>query len=469
MQAGGQGFDPPNLHKPNLNGTSMWDFASVRLQNVIAKNQNALVIGFCFIIFSLRGINSLLDQFLYAEDGVWLSSVIREGFFSASFNSRPDYPILIQGILLEIVSETGRGIFHDPVIHSPQLIFLISTLFLTGVFFFIFLALKKWLSAIHAFLGVALTALVPVGITSNEIFGRILQLGFFLPVFCWAILALRLESRSKAKNYVYDLLVGMSFFTNPITLVTAWAQIFLSKPSALQSTRKFIRDWQLLLLISVLFVAQQLLFRAPGQGGIPGGLNSAGILGYFTRSSLFSIVGLPYTQANLGIWFMLSLVFLAFCWFGWRKMAPTNRNSSTTLFALWFLVTIIGLIARPGLTNFTITSQSSFPDRYFLASNIFFILFSLSVLIGQHEKVPHQKSGRKKSLWVLLVIALLASQAFEFNGPRMIIVTDENYSWKKSVCSVEKNTEDNSRTLKLWPDGWTANFPVSEFAQKSCE
>ena len=469
MQAGGQGFDPPNLHKLKLNGSTMKDFTTAGSRNSLTLIQNLVVFVVCFFVITVRSINSFTEPFLYAEDGVWLSNVLQQGFLGAAFNSRPDYPIFLQASLLQIVTVIGKLIFGSPLSQSPLIISVVSNLFLTVVFYFIYLALRKTFTFSIASVILALAVFVPVGITSNEIYGRILQIGFFLPAWCWAIVELRSAPGSKLRNLMFDLLIGLSIFTNPITVVTVWCHIFLRKPSALLRLSEFAKTWWTLIAITLIFLGQEITIRVPGTGGIPGGLNPQGIVGYFVRSSVFSIIGYPYTIGSLYFWLGMSIVLAILCWVGWWKLTPTYRSNSSTLFVLWLVLTTGGLIARPGLTGFTVTNASSFPDRYFIASNIFFTLFVFSLLFGERIKNLSTKTQIRKTLLALSLLCVIGSQAFELAGPRMIIATDVNYSWHDNVCQARKVSLNNSFSLNLWPDGWAASFPSSALNQKNCE
>lgn len=157
------------------------------------------------VLLFMRNPDPIIHPTLYAEDGTWVALALTNGWINALVNARPDYFVVLNILLLFIATKISFFLkWQSSIIPSTKYRYSFI-LFFSGVGTFCFFTMRKVMPYWFAFIGFLLIILLPLGGTQNEIIGRILQIGFYMPLLATLLLFGRDQLRNKWKNILLML------------------------------------------------------------------------------------------------------------------------------------------------------------------------------------------------------------------------------------------------------------------------
>ena len=81
------------------------------------------------ILLFFRSAYTLLVPCIYTEDGVWMSSILNNGFLNTLFHARGDYLVCGNILLLGIVLLLNNMLFGENLNYLPQLVTIVHYCF----------------------------------------------------------------------------------------------------------------------------------------------------------------------------------------------------------------------------------------------------------------------------------------------------------------------------------------------------
>jgi hypothetical protein len=398
---------------------------------------------FVFLAF-LRSPEAIRVPILYAEDGVWLMRGLNEGLIALLLTARPDYPTLINGLVLLVGATLSSLVSGNPLWLAANFIALVSySVWGLTSFWLYFHFREKW-GELRAVLAGLMFALLPLGTSSNEILGRGLQLGFLVPIW----LFLLLESRrvaSEASKLVIDLCIVVLSLTSPVVFMLMVA--YVSGRVALRTIqRKELFDIARPILAAGLVLLSIFAFRSRSVTDLSETLIWENIPQTFlARTILYPLSGPVYQRFDDAPVLLFSISILLALLAGWLLISQHGSRDSgfETSFLIIIMLTaqiLIFIITRPGLTLLVWDFQGTFPDRYFIGVNAFVILLLLSLASPLTEKWRGKSFAQlSANLGVLVIVVLFfakASLSFEITGPRFPIAGQVDM--QERLCSALK-------------------------------
>jgi hypothetical protein len=430
---------------------------------------------FCliFLLFCSRNLSPFVYQTLYAEDGVWTANLLNNGFIYSVFNSR-DFPVLGNIILLSLSLDI-MNIFNISFSNYPRIIFFVSNYFFSLLPIFLVYSLPK---RFDFFLAVALIyflVFINIGLDGNEIFGRILNLGYLFPVFL-AISFLKIlhdEKTSMPYFFFHYIFIIISCLTFPVCFaISAVGEFFVAKKNK-RSSYLVISFIFLLAFLSLSFQD----FKS--QGGAEYPFKADGLIDFtIARSIVFPLISPFYSYMNN---FLSSLFFILFLYFSFFSFHILQKNKKFNLelnclifLNLSFYIYLLSLIIlRSGFTNFFGDYNNTFPDRYFYGLNILFLIlffYMLNIFIQTYSKI-------KKVLYFLIFLWMTSyltifSNQFTFDKPH--IFWNSIGELKDALCKKEDYVyeDDTHFVINIYPvidpRKWTINLPKNILSNVDC-
>jgi hypothetical protein len=423
------------------------------------------------LILCLRNLDPIIYPTLYAEDGALTASLKLNGFFSATFESRT-YPILGLTALYAIGGEISRLFFGPPIFYLPLAYYLVSNIFMAVVATIAYLqarALLSFASALTIFLSVVLQ---PVGTDGNEIYGRILNLGFFFPYLQMLLLIpIMMNNPTKGQILVAACFSLISGLTLPVGIAITFSAVGCLFLRYFVCGKNF-KDAKLLLLfllvglISILIFSITLL-KSDGSASQSFKLDSF-IEFVVARSAIYLIVFSFYEYLNNAVSLMLAMLLtLTILWCLWRSFGKeeVDRKQPGFEYILLLLVcsSVFYLIAmvifRSGLTHFLDGYTGTWPDRYFTGINLTF--FTMTIFVLHNLRVIHGfRFARSIPIVLALPLIISAGQRFEFSKPHFKL--EENLSWTGEICDLASNSKDGIVSVPIPPLGWFSAVQADE-------
>lgn len=389
------------------------------------------------IVLFFRSAYSFITPYLFAEDGVWFSELINDGFIHTFFNQR----YFMTGYLLleETAISINKLLFGYNLTYFAEIVAVVSYSFHSIVALMVFICLRRNLTAFPRFVIWVMILLLPTGRTSVEIFGRILNFGYMF-YFIALILTFYLifnvtESTSKVKlffifvilwvcsttNSASNLILGVGFFAD---IISQYLSI-RKKQCANQGVFFYLKElfvryknlmWMWLGIICFIsFLYQVLAMRLISDGSIPHLINYENIIEFFGREILFYFTWPFYRYLNN------SYVVLMLCLFSLLIILAIFISRKEKRFEILYLtvgtllIALITFVMRPGLTALLQNYQSTFPDRYYYVINICAMV--LIVYAVSSFKGCITLKFCKLYVYILLFfpVLLVPSSIFEFN------------------------------------------------------
>jgi hypothetical protein len=423
-----------------------------------------------FFSFCARNLDPVTFPSLYAEDGVWTANLLTHGFYDTAFHTRV-FPILGFILFYQIGIFFVDLLFNHQLIYLPLVYFFLSNIFCALLVVSVYKIFREYLSSIALLTVMLSILLLPVGGDANEIFGRILNLGFIFPFFQVVLLiSLLRENISISSVAAILIFAAISGLTFPIGLgLSGFFAIFMLYLSLDSKTkwRYYLNSFFLLIpIIFAIFLLSSDTFVNKGGADLPVRMSSF-IEFAIARSSLYPIVFSYYRNLSdvvvIGI-FVLIVTIVVISIFNNKANSSYGKLRSVTA-VLWasFLIYLIAMVVmRIGLTSLFNNYTSTFPDRYFTGLNLLFItalIFSLDQL----------KIKKNIYIFILLPVIITAPKRFEFSNPS--IKMDAVPPWTVSSCVSYKNDLKKISAINIPPKGWSMELSynlMNRFKLSTC-
>jgi hypothetical protein len=424
-----------------------------------------LLVGVCILF--IRNSDPYLNPVIYAEDGVWAGLGLTEGWLYAFIHARPDYFVAINIILLFLSTKISIFITGSPLLFLPQAIAFISYGFYATVATFCFFTVRRVSSLIFALFCFFLVLLLPLGTTTNEIIGRVLQVGFFMPL----LVVMLLFWRDKlARNYVkilMDILLLLCAATNPVVFVQIFIYLCFDFSKDWNIVKSFKRTITLIAPFAILFAF--LLPRMGGSGGVPGGLDSTNLIeAIIARPLLYPFAYPWYGGLSNNISVILLFLAVGSIFLSYRNSNNTEAKWLILYTSLTFMIYDLATItARPGLTGILSKYQTSFPDRYFMGLNVL-IVFVVIICLAQLSKIrKYRLFSSGLAITIFGVYAINSTHIFEFKTPKLPIKTI--FSFSEQLCLSEESGKLSGKSLvPIEPTPWMMTVPSGYISKEGC-
>lgn len=420
-----------------------------------------------FLLFSLRNLDPITYPSVYAEDGLWVGDLLSKGFYETGFNSRV-FPVVGFIIFYQIAIWFTDFFLRGNLYYLPLIIFLISNLFSASIVAIAVGILRNRLPVWGIAAIVVSILLLPVGTDTNEIYGRILNLGFMFP-YLQALLLLPLFFPKRhwliiVPSLTFSLLSGLTF---PVGIgVAGIASTLLILKFLQQQNRRDLIAAVLVgftALLPLLTLTGQ-TFSDPGAATMPLKVE-AWIEFSVARTILYPLVFWFYGSLNdTGVLILLTLVVIGLITQLWRTKKINSLPIATTGYPLYFFwsVTLLNLVAmlgmRSGLSSIFNNYESTFPDRYFTGLNL---LFFTSMLLT----ACRSKSGQAVAIIITLPLLITAAARFELIKPMMHWHSVP--SWTESICKAKSNGPKTY--VQIAPEGFSSQLPTRMLTQSLFE
>lgn len=437
------------------------------------RGRSALLLLFLLgiAVLAARNPDPWLHPAIYAEDGTWTALGLRNGWLNALQAARPDYLVAFNILLIMLSAGLSHAASGSPLWLLPQAMALLSCAFFAATATLGFAVLRRAVPAAWALMGWALLLLLPMGDSQNEVIGRVLQVGFFMPVVAVLLLWLRGEDMPAFSRGVADAVLLLCVLTNPLVLPLV-ALGLLPDVLRLRSAKAFLRRNGALLLGCALYA----LFLLPRLGRTGAEMAGASLQlaslveTALARPLLYPLVFPFYTLLGDGLVAAGSVLFAAMVVVAWRAEGPAgSRRWIAILAAALVLCTVATIAGRPGLTGFLGGYRSTFPDRYFMGLNALAALLWL-LCLARLAGSPRWRPAALALAWgTLAVYAAGLPRLFEWEAPRMRIHTGEDF--RAQLCASElfgaRVEMARSRIAPAGP-GWRMRVPERHIPRAAC-
>jgi hypothetical protein len=396
----------------------------------------------------IRNPDPFFSPILFAEDGSWLGMAFLKGWPYTFFNAKQDYLVLGNLILLWIAETSSKLFCGNSLVCLPQSIAVVSLAFFASVATLLFVATRNIATVAERLVLYVMLLVLPLGDSSNEIFGRACNIGFMF-VFISILLAIYRENlKSVTQVRIVDVMLIISAATNPVVILLI--MIYLSW--RLYSSKEE-RNNDLFLLAGTCLVAVLVAYRMMTQdiAEVKGVLNPENIIEVAVARSILYPLLFPYYPSLSNF----STITLFIAWLSFIVLVFKQSSRQTRAFIAYNLVALtvywaLTIAMRQSLTQQMGGYRTTFPDRYFMGMNAIVMLITL---IGAFSLVKSSKLIVKTGAILLLTaLAVLygtnAPWIFETNNTRMPLMTAENFF--DQLCANGKTlTQANSEQSGL--------------------
>ncbi|MEE3508898.1 hypothetical protein QN399_22040 [Pseudomonas sp. 10C3] len=423
-----------------------------------------LVVG--MVVLFLRNPDPLINPVMYAEDGTWSALALREGWWHALINSRDDYFVFINTLILFLSSKISLLFSGNPLALLPQAIAVTSFLFFSGVATLSFLTVRRVSSSALGVVAFFAVIFIPLGTSQNEIIGRALQVGFYMPLIAVLLLFWRDRVTALYKIALIDFLLLLCAATNPFVFAVCFLYLSI----------EFLKGFNIrsLLLRSVSLVAPLtiLLFFLLPRMGSAGGIQSGFFIGSLVEVLIARSITYPFlfpwygsiSDATALIAFSLLVGFVVVSYF--RSVNENARSFILLLSLTVIFYSVATVVMRPGLTLLLSNYKTTFPDRYFMGINVLVVLLFI-ICAGQIVSCK-----KLKFLGISFLIAFISlyfygySYIFEWSSPGLPIKSQLDFS--EQMCASTTVDETSNSSIPIYPYAWRMIVPSKYIDKENC-
>ena len=412
----------------------------------------------------VRARFAFLEPALYTEDALWAGQGLTDGWIRTGWSAKGNY--LVTGNVFDLWAASSASwiVSGSSIAYLPETIALVSILTFAAVPVLAFVALRRYVGDSLCFAMVVALSLIPVGDSTNEIFGRISNLGYSMmtiAVLAWIILLSNISCQSRIRSIILFTVLIFCSLMNPITIWFSLVMcgIALIRYKRIRSNvfwRVFIAAQSALVMITIY---RELVAVNPVQTGKI--VYSQLIEVLIARSLLYPVFFSIYDQLNDPI--VVSIFVAAFLLATMIWFSNTTRKERLALCPIPIglgLVTLLVPVGRPSLTQQLGNYDTTFPDRYFMAQNQLVIVFLVVALAFALRMTLCEHILRLVAAAAIVIsFAWSAPQLLESDGTRFPIVLGSD--WHEIVCA-NSSTNGATTLLPVYPSDWKIEIPRSE-------
>ena len=416
--------------------------------------------------FVIRNLDAFNFPILYAEDGVWVGKILINGFWDTALNARSEFPVLGLVLLQKISLVINALIYSGNLFKLPIIIGVVSAAFLSiPVALVVFVSDSIIGKKAKIYLIIALLT-VSVGSDGGEIFGRILNLGFYFPLYQLISFLILISRRSIVGEVFFVIFNVISILTFPVCFAIVLLMAFVS--FVYKTRDSYYRRVLLLSVISISATIYLLASIKITTGGAGNRLDIENLCEFmFARMGLYPFIFGIYKYLNNAIillFILCGMLFVKLCKKDFDKFNYPVAAIAIGSFALYYLIT---LIFRYGLTIFLHNYDSSYPDRYYYGLNLIFVFMVVLVL----NKIVSEKFITLLMSILLFNVALKFNSIYEFNKPSQQWHSKGDFS--KMFCAEDQVKIDNVVNVNgvlIYPitenNDWKIMIPLPDYQQQ---
>lgn len=352
-----------------------------------------LLFAFGFLMLFMREPGALLTPRVYAEDGIWTAAALRDGWIHTFYHARTDYYVFFNIALLFIASKISYLVSASPLVFLPQAIAIVSYSFYSIASVLIYKTLRIYSNIFFAMSGFLFSILIPLGLSTSESIGTLVQVGFYMPIISICLHLLRTEYSKKWSRYIFDIFIFLAAATNPVCFAVTGIYFILQITKAVNE--KNVKNVLLDLLPIISSLAFLFLIIVPnlnGQGGIPISPNPDNVIEMVTaRSVVYSFIFPWYSNLNDYLSILLTLLFASMCIAAYINTGNMRvRQAIALLSSMLIVYTIATAMGRYGITGILSGYKITYPDRYFMGINVIASTLFI-IVISQLSKMYFMK------------------------------------------------------------------------------
>jgi hypothetical protein len=186
--------------------------------NAPAPLQWSFMLGIGFVILVIRNPDPLFNPVIYTEDGQWTGLALTDGWFRAFIHAKDSY--LVWGnIVLLLCAERLSSLFcGNSITCLPYSIAILSYLFFASVAALAWHIMRSFVPFTIGLIAFLIFLFIPIGDSSNEIIGRISNIGYLLVFVATLLIFVRPGATSKNKVLI-DIILILCAATNPVCII----------------------------------------------------------------------------------------------------------------------------------------------------------------------------------------------------------------------------------------------------------
>lgn len=422
-----------------------------------------------FIILTLRDSSYLTLPIIYAEDGGYVSKILHQGFLSSAFSTRSgsvcDFYNLGLYCLLGLSLLSCKLFNGHDLTNLPLFIGIWSNLFVSGVALVAFCAFHRH-GRIYSFIAWISFLTMSVNLSSSEIFGRVLNLGFIFPVLASCLVVLRLDTEKYILRTSIDILLIICCLSFPVCFSVIACAILLDLIHHFKSTNSpipFFLKRNIILLptlgFGILLVKNGML----GSKGIAVAYttNYDNIINFaIGRHILYGIIAPFYHYINDLIAIIIASFFLAglsALFYFKLKNNKLRESKCFTWFILGMAVIAPSIAMRFSMTQIFTDYNQTYPDRYYYGCNVMAFFIVLSFLLD----LPRFRNIDISSAILIPLVTLLFLNSNLINVNKGMMLYSDEYNGSFSNCVYKSTrvrlgmnspiTKDTSVDILIYP------------------
>lgn len=431
------------------------------IKRLIRANSILMLFALAFLIFFARFPQPVITPTIYAEDGVWIGSALSYGWLHTFLHARPDYFVFFNILSLFISAGLSKIFSGSALMLLPLFIAAVSYSFYAITSVVIFFTVRRYAGAAPAALAFAMSTLIPLGVSQAESIGTLVQIGFYMPILSICAHLYRDASSDRKRRAVCDFLIFLMAATNPVNFAVT-ASYLAIKFFSTADKKNLVKSFSpLLLALLILFLV--IAPRMNGSGGILGEYNSSNLIEMISaRSVLFPFVFVFYTKLSNLSAITLTIAYLAFVVFSYKKASAESRIAILLLLAMLIIYDAATAAGRSGITGLLNGYSATYPDRYFMGINIISTVL-MAICLGQHKNSLFRGAV---VLYLFIVYTFGIGGMFESPQDKRRIPVD--YVFTNALCSASDEGNGFSRIQILPTKDWYIRLPSGYVQSIGC-
>lgn len=420
------------------------------------------------LILFMRNSDVVLYPTMYAEDGKWAAIGLTNGWLDLLLHARSDYFVFINIALIYLSTKISHLFSGSPLSLLPETIAFISFSFVSIVSTFTYSTTNKFLPFSFRILLFLMILLVPLGTTQSIVLGRVLQLGFYVPLLYTFLLFWRTNLEQKATIFFIDLILFFCAATNPVVIAFLFLYLVWNFYNEKNLFSVLKSNAELIFTHSFLFL---LIF--PGLIGSSGGVTNQ----YLWSNLIEAIIARPILYSFFFPWYSYLTDFISISFFCfWVYFVLCSYKFSSNLLAKRMILFLTGalltcnlatIIMRPGLTTLLDHYQKSFPDYYFMGLNM--LTMSLTI-VASYQFVTSSKVINKV-LGYGVFFGIIVTYLFNYSHLFLPINSSTNHLlFSDQLCLAKRLDRVSLASIKIYPSNtsWNMIVPTKFISNKHC-